>query len=255
MPTTLPSPPTVPGGDGEAVQPPVDVRRRRGHLDLAARPGWRRGARARPGCRRWSRRPAASGSIAAQVAASHQASSRGVPSTGRLPEPSATAVSSSVTVKVRVASVGSSTAPSRKAIRSTPGTGRPVPLGRRGEAEPLVEPVRGGHRGQAGQHDRARSPRSRKRSSTQLDQRLADARAAGRPGRPPASGTRPRRRRRDLAPRRARRADRDRAEDLVRRRLGHPQLGLAVAARRRRAAGRRRRSSGPSSERRRTPPR
>jgi hypothetical protein len=46
------------------------------------------------------------GSIAAQVTASHQASSRGVPSTGRLPEPTASAVSADVTVKVRVASSG-----------------------------------------------------------------------------------------------------------------------------------------------------
>ena len=77
----------VPGGDGEPVQPAVDVRRGRGHLDLLRRPGWRRGARARRGCRRWSSPRPARPRCAAQVAASHQASSRGVPSTGRLPEP------------------------------------------------------------------------------------------------------------------------------------------------------------------------
>ena len=55
-----------------------------------------RGARGRPGCRRWSGRRPGRGSSAAQVAASHQASSRGVPRTGRLPEPTAAAVSSSV---------------------------------------------------------------------------------------------------------------------------------------------------------------
>ncbi len=43
------------------------------------------------------------GASAAQVAASHQASSRGVPSTGRLPDPSASAVSSWPTVRSTVA--------------------------------------------------------------------------------------------------------------------------------------------------------
>ena len=40
---------------------------------------------------------------AAQVAASHQASSRGVPRTARSPEPTAAAVSASVTVNLKVA--------------------------------------------------------------------------------------------------------------------------------------------------------
>ena len=42
----------VPGGDGEAVQPPVDVRRRRRSPRPRGPRCWRPGARARPGCRR-----------------------------------------------------------------------------------------------------------------------------------------------------------------------------------------------------------
>ena len=49
--------------------------------------------------------------MAAQVAASHQASSRGVPSTGSEPLPTARAVSSSPTVRSRVV-VSLMTAPS-----------------------------------------------------------------------------------------------------------------------------------------------
>jgi len=49
-------------------------------------------------------RPCAPGTWTAQVAASHQASSRGVASTGRSPLPSAAAVSSVPTVKVRLLS-------------------------------------------------------------------------------------------------------------------------------------------------------
>ena len=57
----------------------------------------------------WS--SARAGAIAAQVAASHQASRRGVPSTGRLPEPTASAVSALVTVCSRVADRPVSTRP------------------------------------------------------------------------------------------------------------------------------------------------
>ena len=59
-------------------------------------------------CSSWTRVPtlvspvARSGSSAAHVAASHHASSRGVPSTGSEPLPTASAVSSSPTVKVKV---------------------------------------------------------------------------------------------------------------------------------------------------------
>ena len=152
-PTTLPSR-RVPRGDGEAVQPAVDVRRRRGHLEPRRRPGWRRGARAGRGCRRWSRPSARAGSISAQVAASHHASSRGVPSTGRLPDPSG----------ARGVVVGDGELSS--------GAHSPGPVGRRsgrrraratsparaaGEAEPLVEPVGGGHPGHARQHHAGRT--------------------------------------------------------------------------------------------------
>ena len=71
----------------EAHQPPVDVRHGGGHPRPRRRPGWRRRARAGRGCRRWSARRRARRSTAAQVAASHQASSRGVASTGRLARP------------------------------------------------------------------------------------------------------------------------------------------------------------------------
>jgi hypothetical protein len=56
-------------------------------------------------CSNWIRVPTEvapsdrAGSIAAQVAASHQAISRGVPNTGSDPDPTACAVSASVTVK------------------------------------------------------------------------------------------------------------------------------------------------------------
>ena len=77
--------------------------RRRGPAWRSRSPRRRRetaaGARARPGSRRWSHPAGSDSSIAAHVAASHHASSRGVPSTGRVPDPTAAAVSSSVTVR------------------------------------------------------------------------------------------------------------------------------------------------------------
>ena len=223
----------VPGGDGEAVQPAVDVRRGGGHLDLRPDRAGGEVLELDPGADA-GRALGSAGSIAAQVAASHQASSRGVPSTGRLPEPTAAAVSSSVTVKVSVASARGSLRSSsrRKAISSTSRHGRPVALGRADEAEPLVEPVRGGHLAAGCE------------STTAVAPSLAepvDARAGPAPRRRPrplrVRGTAsirnsPSSSPGELAPRRARAADRDRAEDLVAVvGDGHPQLGLAVAGR------------------------
>ena len=93
----------LPGGDAEPHQLAVDVDR------LAVT--WTRGAHGRtePVCSSEIRVPtlvwpsSSAGASAAQVAASHQASSRGVPSTGRLPDPTVAAVSSSPTVRSSVA--------------------------------------------------------------------------------------------------------------------------------------------------------
>ena len=77
----------LPGGDAEPDQPAVDVDDARG--DLAPSAPTAEGAR----CSSEIRVPtlvcpsSRAGAIAAQVAASHHASSRGVPRTGRLPDP------------------------------------------------------------------------------------------------------------------------------------------------------------------------
>ena len=82
--------------DLEAQAAALDRRHQRDDGDLLPHPAGREVLQPhrRPDARRARRQPP---STARQVAASHQASSRGVPSTGSPPEASATAVSSSVT--------------------------------------------------------------------------------------------------------------------------------------------------------------
>ena len=125
VPTTLPAPPasTWRAATVKRCSRPSTYAEEARDLDLLARRRWRRGARARPGCRRWSSPAGSVGSSAAQVAASHQASRRGVPSTGQGARArAAAAVSSSVTVKRRVASSGHE-APGRRRSGRRPGRG------------------------------------------------------------------------------------------------------------------------------------
>ena len=187
----------VPRGDGEAVQPPVDVRRRGGHLDLGADRAGGEVLELDAGADAGLARRARADSIAAQVAASHQASSRGVPSTGRLPEPTASAVSSSVTVNAAWRWLIAQLQPEGQQLDA--GQRLPVPLGAAAEAEPLVEPVRA--RPSAG-CSRAPPP-TRALLAEPVDARAARApRRRPGPGRaapPRASGTRPRRRSRSRA--------------------------------------------------------
>ena len=126
-PTTLPSA-GVPGGDGEAVQPPVDVRRRTRSPRPRRRPGWRPGARAGSGCRRWSRpRRARLDRGAGGRLAPGQQPRRAEHRQAARSRPRA-AVSSSVTVK-RQRRVIASSRPEGDQVDA--GHRRPVPLGAR----------------------------------------------------------------------------------------------------------------------------
>ena len=168
------------------------------------------------------------GSMAAQVVASHHASSRGVPRTGRLPDPTARAVSSSVTVKLSVASIR---APSGRRSGATPGTGdqsrsgtRRSPGARRSGAPRSSRP---GWRARS-----PRAPSSRARRTTRSISAVPTPRPLCAAGRPPASGTRASSLRADLPPRRGDRTERHRAEHLAGLLvLGHPELRLPVARR------------------------
>ena len=99
--STVPRPTTVPPASvASTVEATRGGRRRRSTSarTVTSRPRRSvRGGRGARTCRRWSRRRRATASRARQVASSHQARRRGVPSTGRLPEPRADAVSASPT--------------------------------------------------------------------------------------------------------------------------------------------------------------
>ena len=152
-------------------------------------------------------------SMAAHVAASHHASSRGVPSTGSDPLPTAIAVSSVGDGEGEV--VASMLRSSQRSCGVGDQAGRPAPgdQSRSGDAlvaEPLVDPVRRASSRASVDSTIAVAPCARDRSS----HRAASAVPTPRPrpsGARRASGTRPRGRR-DLVPRRAGRADGHAAE-------------------------------------------